>query len=214
MACTSQTSPCRTRHPEGMGRSRQRPQAPARHGRHGALAANAMKSATCGIGGVSHPSVIIVHNDPNVTCALWIGNGPPSTGGQIPRPRKRLERHTEWPSIVPAGRMDRSRSSISTIRWRQAWKPPISSTAASSMPTMAFSMRVISRRTAAAVPGGWMGRGAVSVLVQFPRIVRARSSGLRAHATPTTSTDKPSCRSASQSFWCRSRHERSAVEVS
>ncbi len=51
-------------------------QAPARHGRHGALAANAMNSATCGIGGVSHPSVIIVHDDPNVTCALWIGNGP------------------------------------------------------------------------------------------------------------------------------------------
>ncbi len=62
--------------PRRVGRSRQRPQAPARHGRHGALAANAMKSATCGIGGVSHPSVIIVHNDPNVTCALWIGNGP------------------------------------------------------------------------------------------------------------------------------------------
>ncbi len=61
--------------PRRVGRSRQRPQAPARHGRHGALAANAMKSATCGIGGVSHPSVITVHNDPNVTCALWIGNG-------------------------------------------------------------------------------------------------------------------------------------------
>ncbi len=75
MACTSQPSPCRTRHPEGMGRSRQRPQAPARHGRHGALAANAMNSATCEIDGVSHPSAIIVHNDPNVTCALWIGNG-------------------------------------------------------------------------------------------------------------------------------------------
>lgn len=45
---------------------------------------------------------------------------PPSTGGQIPRPWKRLERHTEWPSIVPAGHMDRSISSISTIRWRQA----------------------------------------------------------------------------------------------
>ncbi len=62
--------------PRRVGRSRQRPQAPARHGRYGALAANAMKSATCGIGGVSHPSVITVHNDPNVTCALWIGNGP------------------------------------------------------------------------------------------------------------------------------------------
>ncbi len=61
--------------PRRVGRSRQRPQAPARHGRHGALAANAMNSPTCGIGGVSHSSAIIVHNDPNVTCALWIGNG-------------------------------------------------------------------------------------------------------------------------------------------
>ena len=62
--------------------------------------------------------------------------------------------------------------------------------------------------------GGCTGRGAVSGLVQFPRIVRARSSGLRAHATPTASTDRPSSRSASQSLRCRSRHEWSAVEVS
>ena len=83
--------------------------------------------------------------------------------------------------------------------------------AASSMPRMAFSTRTISRRAARAVPGGWMGRGAVSALVQFPRIVRARSSCLRAHATPTTSTDKPCSLSASQRLRCRSRHERSAV---
>ena len=44
-------------------------------------------------------------------------------------------------------------------------KAAISATASSSMPKMAFSMRVISRRAATAVPGGWMGCGAVSVLV-------------------------------------------------
>ena len=138
----------------------------------------------------------------------------PLHGAQIRTPARRLERHTEWPSMVPSGRADRSSSRISTRRRRQPLRPPSSSTVVSSMPRMAFSTRATSRRAAATVPGGWTGRCAVSALVQFPRIVRARSSGFRAHATPTASTDKPSSLSASHSLRCRSRHEWSAVEVS
>ncbi len=138
----------------------------------------------------------------------------PLHGTQIRTPERRLDPHTEWPSIVPSGRADRSSSRISTRRRRQPLRPPSSSTVASSMPRMAFSTRAASRRAATTVPGGCTGRGAVSALVQFPRIVRARSSSLRPLATPTASTDKPSSRSASQSPRCRSRHEWSAVEVS
>ena len=133
----------------------------------------------------------------------------------IPTPRQNFPRAPRPSALMPVFSIwsrctERFRS---TRRRRQPLRPPSSPTVASSMPRMAFSTRAASRRAAATVPGGCTGRGAVSELVQFPR-VRALSSSLRAYATPTASNDKPSSCSASQSLRCRSRHEWSAVEVS
>ena len=125
-----------------------------------------------------------MHNDPDVTVHFWIGNGPcpravksraPSEAARTPhrmavdRPCRGGHGSEQYPPSRP-------------IRWRQAWKPPISSTAASSMPTMAFSMRVISRRAAAAVPsrvdGAWSRFRIGPVSEDPPRPVK-RSPGAR-----------------------------------
>lgn len=74
--CTSQPPPWRARLAEHRGRSRQRAQVPARHRRPGGSGTNAIAPAACVTGGVSHPSAFLVHNDPDVTVHLWIGNGP------------------------------------------------------------------------------------------------------------------------------------------
>ena len=53
---------------------------------------------------------------------------PPPNGGQVPPPAKRLE--TPYRIAVDSffpGRADRSRSFISTSRWRQPWRPPTAS---------------------------------------------------------------------------------------
>ena len=61
--------------------------------RPGGYGTNAMTPATCGIGGLSHPSAVLVHNDPDVTRTLPNRQRAASLGGQIPTPAKRLERH-------------------------------------------------------------------------------------------------------------------------
>ena len=62
-------SPCRTRHPEGMGRSRPRPQTLVRHARSGDCTTNAMTPATCGTGAVHVRNALFMHIDLDVTCA-------------------------------------------------------------------------------------------------------------------------------------------------
>ena len=74
--CTSQPPPWRVRYAEHVGRSRQRAQAPARHRRPCGCGTSAFAPAICVIGGVSHPSVFLVHNDPDFAVHPWIGNGP------------------------------------------------------------------------------------------------------------------------------------------
>ena len=63
--------------------------------RSGGFGTNITTPVTCGIGVVSHPSAVLVHNDPDVTWALMDRQRATSAGGQIPPPAKRLERHAE-----------------------------------------------------------------------------------------------------------------------
>jgi len=176
-ACTSQPQPWRVRHAEHRGRSRQRAQAPARHRPPLWTRGNRNNTSNLRIRRRVTAERVSRAQRPRCHCDTPDRQRLPSMGGQVPPPAKQLERHTEWPSIVPDGHMDRSNSFISAIRWRQVWKPPIASTAASSMPRVAFSICVISCRAATAAPGAWDGtRGRVPALVHFPRIVRARSA--------------------------------------
>ena len=122
--CTSQPSPCRMRHAEYGGRSRQRPPAPARHGRPRGYATNATTPATCRICGVSRPSAVLVHIDPDVSRTPLDRQRPPLMGDQIPPSEKRLERHTVKRSIIASEGAVGSAARSPASRVRQSRIPP------------------------------------------------------------------------------------------
>ena len=124
MACTSQPSPCRMRHAEYGGRSRQRPPASARHGHSVRYATNATTTAPCRTCGVSRPSAVLVHKDPDVRRTPLDRQRPPLTGDQIPPSEKRLERHTVKRSIIASEGAVGSAARSSASRVRQSRRRP------------------------------------------------------------------------------------------
>ena len=143
-ACTSQPSPMPHWASKQGGRSRQRAQALARHRRPGSGGTNTTMPDTCNIVIVSHPSAFPVHNDPNVDVHFWIGNEP------FPRAVK-FRLLQSGSNAIPNGRRSFLRGgsirAVPSSRRSGGGRPrsrPSPRTAASSMPSMAFSMRMIS----------------------------------------------------------------------
>jgi len=68
----------------------------------------------------AHLGAISLHKHVDVVVTPLDRQRAPPNGAQVRTPDRRLERHTEWPSIVPPGRADRSSFRISAIRRRQA----------------------------------------------------------------------------------------------
>ena len=106
------------------GYSRQRPSAPARHGRPAGYAINATTPATCRICGVSRPSAVLVHIDPDVSRTPLDRQRPPLMGDQIPPSEKRLERHTVKRSIIASEGAVGSAARSSASRVRQSRRRP------------------------------------------------------------------------------------------
>ena len=99
------------------------PQAPARHARPGDFATNAVTPATCRIDAVSGRAAFSCTRTPMSHGNLWVGNGThPWTIKSRPRRSGSNARPSDRRSS-PGGRRDLSRFFISTIRWRQLWKP-------------------------------------------------------------------------------------------
>ena len=67
----------------------------------------------------AHPGDIPLHKHPDVDFTPPDRQRAPPNGAQVRTPERRLERHTEWPSIVPSGRAERRSSRISARRRRQ-----------------------------------------------------------------------------------------------
>ena len=114
-----------------------------------------------------------------------ISNDARRSAFKIRLPGSRLERHVAKPWIIVPGLEDRWRSFSSTIRLRQACRSPYSLSTRSSFLRMACSIRAISRRAALSGSGTAEGPDAVDVLVQFSRIVPARSISFRVRTDVT-----------------------------
>ena len=113
---------CRTGHTEGPGRSRPRPGDPDRHRRSAGRGTTTSRAADLRNPRSARFGAISLHKHLDVVVTPPDRQRAPPNGAQIRTPERRLERHTEWASIVPPGRADRSSSRISAIRRRQALK--------------------------------------------------------------------------------------------